>query len=68
MWSLKYDTNEDNYETDSQTQRIGLWFPRGRGWEKKDWEFGIRRCKLLHIEWVTTRSYWVAQRIIFNIL
>ena len=35
MWNLKYDTNEDNYETDSQTQRLGLWFPRGRGCGKE---------------------------------
>ena len=25
-----------------------------------DWEFGVRRCKLLHIE-LTTRSYCIAQ-------
>ena len=35
MWNLKYDTNEDNDETDSQTQRTDLWFPRGRGWGKE---------------------------------
>ena len=38
MWNLKYDTNEPNYETetDSQTQRTDLSLPRGRevgeGW------------------------------------
>ena len=33
MWNLKYDTNEliCETETDSQTQRIDLWLPRGRG-------------------------------------
>ena len=33
MWDLKYDTNELTYETetDSQTQRIDLWLPRGKG-------------------------------------
>ena len=33
MWNLKYDTNEHIYETetDSKTQRIDLWLPRGRG-------------------------------------
>jgi len=32
MWNLKHDTNETNYktETDSQIQRIDLWFPRRR--------------------------------------
>ena len=34
MWSLKYETNEDIYktETDSETQRRDLWLPRGGGW------------------------------------
>ena len=33
MWNLKYDTNEHIYgtETNSQTYRIDLRFPRGRG-------------------------------------
>ena len=49
MWNLKYDTNELIYkaETDSQTQRADLWFPRGRGRRgEKDWEFEVSRCKL----------------------
>ena len=37
MWNLKYGTNEPIYrkETDSQTWRIDLWFPRGRG---REWD------------------------------
>jgi len=27
---------------------------RGRG-EGMDWEFGIRRCKLLYIEWINNK-------------
>jgi len=38
MWNLKGDRNEPIYETDSQTQRTGLW-PKGRrlgnGWNGK---------------------------------
>ena len=36
MWNLKYDTNEFIYkaETDSQTRRTDLWWPRGRGVEE----------------------------------
>ena len=32
MWNLKYDTNEPIYEieTESGTQRVDWWFPRGR--------------------------------------
>ena len=33
-----------------------------------DWEFGVRRCKLLNMEWITTRSYRIAQGTILNIL
>ena len=33
MWNLKYDTNELIYktETESQTERVDLYLPRGRG-------------------------------------
>ena len=36
MWNLKYDTNEQIYkiETDSQTERTDLWLPMGRGMEE----------------------------------
>jgi len=33
-----------------------------------DWEFGISRCKLLHVGWITKRFYCRAQGNIFNIL
>ena len=33
-----------------------------------EWEFGVSRCKLLYIEWITTGSYCIAQGTIFNIL
>ena len=54
MWNLKYDTNEQVYETetDSQTQRADLWLPGGGAGGGKDWEVGISRCKLLHTGWV----------------
>ena len=55
MWHLKYDTNELIYktETDSQTQRIDLWLPTGRGSRiGMKWEFGISRCKLVYTEWI----------------
>ena len=31
MWKLKDSIKDHIYETDSQTQRTGLWLPRGRG-------------------------------------
>ena len=35
MWNLKNDTNELIYQTDtdSQTQRMNLWLPKGKGGE-----------------------------------
>ena len=31
--------------------RTDLWLPRrGSG---RDWEFGVNRCKLLHLEWIS---------------
>lgn len=52
MWNLKYGTNEPTYrtETDSQTQITDLWCQGGGG---RDWEFGVGRCKLLHLEWIS---------------
>ena len=56
MRNLKYDRNEPIYkgERDSQT-RTELWLPwgRGRGGSGMDKEFGVSRCKLLHLEWVS---------------
>ena len=31
MWTLKYDTNDLTYETETDSQRKDLWLPRGRG-------------------------------------
>ena len=54
MWNLKYGTDEPIYrtETDSQTWRADLWLPRGRG---MDGEFGVSRCKLLHLDWISNK-------------
>ena len=56
MWNRKYGTNECIYktETDSQTQRTDLWLPRWSAGESGiDWEFGVSRSKLLHLEWIS---------------
>ena len=40
-------------ETDLQTQRTDLWLPRGkRGGRGREWEFGIRKSKILNIGWI----------------
>ena len=53
-----------NRLTDTETR---LWLPRLVGRGGKNWEFGISRGKLLHIEWIN-RSYYIAQGTIFSIL
>ena len=37
----------------------------GRG---MDWEFGVGRCKLLHLEWITNKVLLYSTGNIFNIL
>ena len=27
----------------------------GEGWSGRDWETGISRCKLLHLEWINNK-------------
>ena len=50
IWNLRCDTNEfiHDTETDSQTERTGLWLSRGG---RMGWEFGISRWKLLYREY-----------------
>ena len=70
MWNLKYDTNEHIYETetDSQIRRTDLWLPRRGGvGEERIGIWGLADVNL-YIEWIITRSYYIAQETIFNIL
>ena len=55
MWNLNYGTNELIYkiEADSQTE-IRLVVAKGEGREM-EWEFGVGRCKLLHLEWISNK-------------
>ena len=53
MWNLKYGTNESIYktETDSDTEnRLAVTKGEKEG-SGRDWEFGVSRFKLLHLEW-----------------
>ena len=43
-------------ETDSQTQRTDFWMPSREGvWGGMEWEFGVNRCKPLHIKWINNK-------------
>ena len=52
LWNLKYNTNELNCETESDSEtRLVVAKVRGKG-EGMDWEIGISRCKLLYTDWI----------------
>ena len=55
MWNLKYDTNEPVYKTeaDSQTENRLVVVKGKRG---MNWEFGVSKCKLLHLEWINNKA------------
>ena len=58
MWKLKYGTKEPIYktETDLQTQGTDLCLSRGWG-EGEGWSFGVNRCKLIHLEWISNEVF-----------
>ena len=38
------------------TQRTDLWLPRETGGRGMDWECGVSRCKLFHLEWINSKG------------
>ena len=42
--------------TDSQIKRTDLWLPKRRWWEEMDWEFGVGKCKLLHLQQIESMA------------
>ena len=66
-WNLKHGTNDPIYKTETDhghaEQTCGSQ-RGGRGGSGMDGEFGVSRCKLLHLEWISnevllynTRNY-----------
>ena len=51
MGKLKYGKTE----TDIQNRFV---VPGGGGGSGMDWEFGVSRCKLLHLEWINNEVVW----------
>ena len=56
-WNLKYSTNEPIYKTETDSDKenrlvVAKGVGRGSG---MDWEFGVSRCKLLHLEWKSNK-------------
>ena len=55
MWNLNYGTNDPTYKSETdhgQGEQACGCQGRGRG-RGMDWEFGVGRCKLLHLEWIS---------------
>ena len=57
MWNLKYGTDEPIYRTerliDTENKLVAA---KGEGeGVGVDWEFGVSRCKLLHLEWISSK-------------
>ena len=52
MWNLKYGTNEPIYRTETASHREQICGCKGRG-SRMDGEFGVSRCKLLRLEWLS---------------
>ena len=54
IWNIIYATNEPicTKDKNSWTWSTDLWLRGGGGGSGMDWEFGVRRCELLHLEWI----------------
>ena len=71
MSNLKYGTNEPIYKTEIRLTDIEIqtYGCKGReGMEGVEWEFGIHRCKLLHLEWINEVLLCIPQRTVSSIL
>ena len=52
VWNLKYGTNEPIWKTETDSQTCGCQGGGGGNWV--DWEFGVSRCKLLPLKWISS--------------
>ena len=69
MWNLKYDINEFMDEMETQTQRTVCWLLREKEvWEGWSGSLGLTDANYYIQNRYTTRSYYIAQGTIFNIL
>ena len=53
IWNLQNGTDEpiDRAERDRHGEQT-CGFQGGGGWSRTDEEFGVKRCKRLHLDWV----------------
>ena len=53
MWNLKYGRNEPRYKTEIDSQTREQVAEREGERSGVDEEFGVGRCKLLYLEWIS---------------
>ena len=53
MWNIKYDTNGPIYKTETDHGHGEQTCGCQRGGSGMDWEFGVGRSKLLHLECIS---------------
>ena len=56
MWNLKCGTNDPYLQNRNRSQpwRADLWLQGMEGINGINWEFCAGRCKLLHLEWISS--------------
>ena len=54
MWDLKYGTMSLSTNKNKLMDRENCGCQGGRGGSRMDWEFGVNRHKLLHLEWISS--------------
>ena len=54
IWNVIYGTNEPFHRKETHDMENILMIAQGRGGGSgMDWEFGINRCKLLLLKWIS---------------
>ena len=56
IWNLIYSTNKTFHRKEThglREQICGCQRGEGGGGSGMDWEFGVKRCKLLPLEWIS---------------
>ena len=54
IWQLVHSTNEPFHRKENHGLGEETFSCQGgEGWSGMDWEFGVNRCKLLPLEWIS---------------
>ena len=62
--NLKYGTDEPIYRTERDSQQTCSC--QGGAGSGNDWEFGVKRCKTLHLEWTDNEVLLYSQATLSN--